>query len=357
MEAFEGLSKSNRLPVNPNKFKFYCGNVDNQTKQEIQLLTNFSEGPLPFKHLGISLMSKKLFVFHYLGLVKKIVVRVKHWSAILLIFTGRIQFIKSILFVIANYWMQCIHFLKQVCNKIEAICRSFLWSGKKVITKKSHVAWNKVFSHISQGGLNIISIKVQNKACLIKLLQNLCRKIDSLWIKWVYCYYIKNTNILLVPIKTTCSWILKAIIKQRDFMHQQIQQQVAQDNKFRTKLVYHSLIETQPLVQWRNLLFNNVARPRACFTLWLANHNILAMKDRLHRFVMIHNEWCEFCDQREIIQDLLFDYDATKSIWQHILNWIHIQRSPKGWIKELTWIISACKGKDSKVIILKVVFT
>lgn len=83
-------------------------------------------------------------------------------------------------------------------------------------------------------------------------------------------------------------------------------QQVTQDNKFITKLVYHNLIETQPLVQRRKLLFNNVARPRACFTLWLVCQNRLTTKDKLYRFGMIDNKCYGFCDQRKTIQHFLF---------------------------------------------------
>lgn len=57
-------------------FRFYCGNVDNQTKQEIHMITNFSEGPLPLRYLGISLMSRKMSVYHDLSLVEKVMARV-----------------------------------------------------------------------------------------------------------------------------------------------------------------------------------------------------------------------------------------------------------------------------------------
>lgn len=69
--------------------------------------------------------------------------------------------------------MQYIPLPKQVCNKIEVICWFFLCSSKEVITRKSPISWNKVFSPKFHGDLNIISVKLWNKACLIKLLWNL----------------------------------------------------------------------------------------------------------------------------------------------------------------------------------------
>lgn len=131
---------------------------------------------------------------------------------------------------------------------------------------------------------------------------NLYGKRDSLWIKWVHCYYKKNANILSIPIRNICLWILQEILKRRFFMHQQhIWQQVAEDKKFRTKYVYHNLKETQPIVQWRKLMFNNAFRPRALFILWLPCHNKFVTNDRLHRFGMLDNLHGCFCDQQETI--------------------------------------------------------
>lgn len=104
------------------------------------------------------------------------------------------------------------------------------------------------------------------------------------------------------------------------------------------------------MVHWRKSFFNNDARPRACFTLWLACHDKLATNDKLHRFGMIDDDICGFCDQRDTIQHLLFDYTLTKRIWQYVLRWLHIQRSPSGWHEELSGIISTCKGKGSKAL-------
>ncbi|KAI5386339.1 hypothetical protein KIW84_072754 [Lathyrus oleraceus] len=57
MDVFEEFSKSIGLSVNPAKCKVYFGNVDVQTKQSIQELTNFSEGLLSFRYIGVPLTS------------------------------------------------------------------------------------------------------------------------------------------------------------------------------------------------------------------------------------------------------------------------------------------------------------
>ena len=58
-------------------------------------------------------------------LVDNIMVIIGHWSSRLLSFAGRTQLIKSVIFVISNYWMQCILIPKKVIKNVEAVCRTF----------------------------------------------------------------------------------------------------------------------------------------------------------------------------------------------------------------------------------------
>lgn len=78
MDTFEEFSKSTSLSVNSVKYKIYFGNVDMHTKQEIQDMTNFSEGTIPFRYLGILFTSKKLTIHQCLTLVDKTVARIRH---------------------------------------------------------------------------------------------------------------------------------------------------------------------------------------------------------------------------------------------------------------------------------------
>src|SRR4051812_12841452 len=103
-------------------------------------MTGFKEGCLPFKYLGVPISSKKLASHHYLALIEKILVRIRHWTAKLPSYAGRLQLIKSVSFSIANYWMVCFPIPKNVISKIDALCRSYFWTGKDSISRKSLVA-------------------------------------------------------------------------------------------------------------------------------------------------------------------------------------------------------------------------
>lgn len=91
----------------------------------------------------------------------------------------------------------------------------------------------------TKGGLNVVSLAIWNKACILKLLWNLCRKFDSLWIRWVHTYYVKTDQMMNVPTKLSCSWILWEILKTRlvanGWNHWQ---HLVNQGKFKTKKIY-----------------------------------------------------------------------------------------------------------------------
>lgn len=64
MSAFNKFSVSTGLRINPSKCNVSFGGVDANTKQDIINLTNFVEGSLPFKYLGVPLTYKNISIHH-----------------------------------------------------------------------------------------------------------------------------------------------------------------------------------------------------------------------------------------------------------------------------------------------------
>lgn len=75
--------------------------------------------------------------------------------------------------------MQCLPLSKFMIKKIDAICRSFMWTGGVAISRKSLIIWKKIFMSRKQDGLNIIELETWNKMVIMKLLWNLNGKSDS----------------------------------------------------------------------------------------------------------------------------------------------------------------------------------
>ncbi|CAK8572717.1 unnamed protein product [Lathyrus sativus] len=205
MKTYGKFSKATRLAVNQQKCRIYCAGMDELTKQNIIKASGFQEGQLPFKYLGVPVIGKKLSVRHYAPLIDKIVGKIKHWTAWLLTYAGRLQLINCVMFAITNYWFTCFPFPKTVIQKIESICRIFLWTGGFEGSRKAPVVWKQICSPRSHGGLNFVDIEVWNKTTLMKLLWNLSGKEDSLWVKWIQTYYIKTNDLMEIQCKKSDS--------------------------------------------------------------------------------------------------------------------------------------------------------
>ncbi|XP_058784085.1 uncharacterized protein LOC131658853 [Vicia villosa] len=180
------------MQINKGKSKIFFRAVTQKMKNSLLTLSGFQEGTMPFKYLGVPITSKKLSIHHYMGLIDKIICRTHIWTSKLLTYAGRLQLIKSISFAIVNYWMLCFPLPKAVLAKIDAICRSFLWTCKDQLSRKSLVAWSTVCQPVNKGGLGVININIWNKCAMLKLLWNICNKPNNLWVKWIHAYYLKQ---------------------------------------------------------------------------------------------------------------------------------------------------------------------
>ncbi|XP_058748826.1 uncharacterized protein LOC131621805 [Vicia villosa] len=167
------FSMSIGLIVNPQKCKLFYGAVNDITKAAIKKLTSFDEGQLPIKYLGVPLTSKRLTISHYLPLIEKIVGRIRHWTPRLLSYAGRAQLIQSFAFAIPQYWLQCFPLPKFMLNKIDYICRIFVWTGKQDKSRKSPISWQTVCKPRCSGGLNIINLTIWNQVTMLKCLLNI----------------------------------------------------------------------------------------------------------------------------------------------------------------------------------------
>ncbi|CAK8564552.1 unnamed protein product [Lathyrus sativus] len=298
MEVFETFSKSTRLKINPAKCKVFFGHVGDVNKQRIQEITNFDEGKLPFRYLGIPLTSKKLNINLYMPLIDKIMARINHWSSRLLSIAGRTQLTNSVL--------------------------------------KSPIVWKKVCFPKKHEGLSIIDIGNWNISCLAKLLWNLCKKYDSMWIKWIHCFYVKNQDILTMDVKTNSSWIMKDILKVRPTITTlSVWNSFMQVGNFVTRKLYAILANNHQIVNRRKVFYNNPVRPRAMITLWMACGSRLATKDRLKNFGMIRDDVCCFCNERECQNHLFFQCKEMELVWHNILEWMQLVHRSGCWSDEL----------------------
>lgn len=77
---------------------------------------------------------------------------------------------------------------------------------------------------------------------MLKLMWNLCKMSDNLWVKWVHNYYIKEGVLVDMNIKATHSWIMRVVLQQREKVAQMqvLWQQQLQHDKFTTKSLFEA---------------------------------------------------------------------------------------------------------------------
>ncbi|XP_058783172.1 uncharacterized protein LOC131657831 [Vicia villosa] len=356
MQKVKEFSSTTGLVMSVPKSKIYMGGVDSECQNILMLETGFQIGQMPFRYLGVPLDSKRLTINNCQPLIDRMTCRIKHWCTRMLSYAGRFLLMKSVLFSIANYWLQISPLPKKIIHHIESLCRSFLWTGKDSISNKAPISWEHVCDPVAAGGLSLIDLTIWNRASLGKMLWNLNAKKDRMWISWVSHYYMKRgadaTNYCA---KQSDSWIIKSIFKYRDlFMSSRAWNEFLQTGTYRTKQIYLELRGDRGLVSWRNIFRGNMASPKALFILWMACQNRLHTKDRLNKIGIMTDGVCLYCNETETCVHLFFACRETRVFWLQVLNWSHIPHSPQAWTEELRWVTTAARGKSNRAELLRI---
>ncbi|XP_019224489.1 PREDICTED: uncharacterized protein LOC109206154 [Nicotiana attenuata] len=327
----------------------YFGGVPQEIQQLILQVTQFGKGDLPFRYLGIPLCTKRLSITQCKPLIDKILARIKSWTTRYLSYAGRLQLVKSVLYSIQVYWSQVFVLLRKVVQMIEATCRNFLWTGGNDLSKKALIAWDRLCLPKIAGGLNILDIYTWNWAAIGKLLWNICRKKDCLWVKWIHAYYTKTGDIW--EIKTTqASWVVQKIFIAKSIFEKIGLQEddVAAMIKYSIKDVYEAYRGNFPKVPWRRLVCNNNGHPKWKFIIFLALHRRLQTKERIACWANLEDMECVLCKKdNEDIDHLLFECSYAQQIWSKLLLWQGIKRAALNRKNEVQWAIENTRRKTA----------
>lgn len=101
-------------------------------------------GSLPFRYLGVPLISSRLRGSDCRVLVDRIGTKAKSWTCKALSYAERLQFVKSILFAIQVYWSSLFILPKAVIKQVEQTLRAFLFQGSDLSKRGAKVAWDQV---------------------------------------------------------------------------------------------------------------------------------------------------------------------------------------------------------------------
>ncbi|XP_060170357.1 uncharacterized protein LOC132601275 [Lycium barbarum] len=203
------------LQANLGKSSVYFGGTKQEVQDSILSLLGYSCGELPFKFLEVPLYTKKLTMVRWLPLIEKITAKISTWTAKKLSYVGRLQLVQVVIFGIQAYRSQMFIIPSKVLKAIESYCRSYVWSGTNIITKKALMAWERVCTPKSAGGLNLTNLQLWNKAAIAETCWDLEHKQDKLWIRWIHAFYIKEQQFHEAKPPQQGCWIVRKILEAR----------------------------------------------------------------------------------------------------------------------------------------------
>lgn len=114
---------------------------------------------------------------------------------------------------VSCYWFSIFSILSIIIDRIEGMCRRFLWG-----TNMGRVAWRQVCLPKEEGGLGLRDLRAWNKALLAKTLWNIHLKKETLWVKWVNEFFLRGSSIWEWVTKADSLPIFKNLVRIRDEM-------------------------------------------------------------------------------------------------------------------------------------------
>nr|GEV16455.1 hypothetical protein [Tanacetum cinerariifolium] len=187
-DALDDFKDASGLNPSMPKSKAYFCNVINYTKLAILNVLPFEEDRLPVKYLGVPLVSSRLISRDCKELIDKVQNRVNDWKNKSLSIAGRLQLIQSVL--------------------------SSLHVGKV------KVAWDVVCLSKQEGGLGIRRLDHFNKALMVSHVWKLLSFKESLWVKWIHVYKLKNRSFLYIPYRGKMSWSWRKLLLLRPLIRE-----------------------------------------------------------------------------------------------------------------------------------------
>lgn len=124
-------------------------------------------------------------------LAEKNTQRIRVTYSKLISYASRLQIINAILFYIHNFWGTVFIIPQSILKEVDMICKEYLWSSSEEKKKLPLVAWENICYPKKLRGLNVKGIINWNIASVGKLLWQLIKYKEALWVKWVNGVYMK----------------------------------------------------------------------------------------------------------------------------------------------------------------------
>ncbi|XP_074300543.1 uncharacterized protein LOC141631821 [Silene latifolia] len=201
------------------------------------------------------------------------------------------------------------YYLFGVINRIEAICRNFLWDGGVDYLRSPLVSWEKICRPKSEGGLGLNCAIDWNKAAVGKLVWWLATKPDHLWVRWVNTVYIKGKPWLDYSPSSNSSWSWRKICQIKSLYQESYQQNIwTMDigKGYSIAKGYDFIRNKGGRVQWHSLIWTKYTSPKHSFIAWIYFHKAFKTNFKMHKFGIGDDDTCTICGMDSETESHLF---------------------------------------------------
>ncbi|XP_074315286.1 uncharacterized protein LOC141651472 [Silene latifolia] len=230
-------------------------------------------------------------------LVEKLVSKIRCFGSKKLSYSGRLVLVNSVLTALYSYWINIFVIPVSVLNKLNAICRNYLWDGGADFVRVPMVGWEKVCCPKSEGGLGIRDSFAWNIAAIGKLVWWVYFNPDRLWVKWVNQVYLKGQDWKDYKPSGDLSWGWKSVCKVKDKLDAGYQngQWLLDVRGYTLRSGYDLIRHKFQNVPWHKQIWNSWSLPKHQFIGWLIAREALMLKDKLFSLGIVPDDDCLLC--------------------------------------------------------------
>ncbi|GJU46356.1 hypothetical protein Tco_1203622 [Tanacetum coccineum] len=154
----------------------------------------FARGDVLFTKVIMDSLDEFKIVSDCKILVERVEKRIEDWKNKWLSFAGRLQLVRSVLSSMHVYWASVFILPASIIHDIERLMCGFLWCQGEMKCGKAKVSWEDVSLPKFEGGLGIRRLENFNVALMMSHIYKLLTNKESLWVRWVHAYKLKDRS-------------------------------------------------------------------------------------------------------------------------------------------------------------------
>ncbi|XP_074293397.1 uncharacterized protein LOC141620421 [Silene latifolia] len=197
---------------------------------------------------------------------------------------------------------------KGVMDRVNVICRNYLWERSTEFSKAPRVAWAKVCVPKKEGGLGLKQSENWNAALIGKLVWWIVVKQNKLWVQWFHHVYLKGSPWLSYTPPPDASWYWRKICKVKDLIQDGFDDGIwsVRPAGYSVKSCYNWLRDKNDEVWWCKPVWSSLGAPKHAFIAWLVVQNALMLKVSLFQFQVSADKLCCICQLQDEDHEHLF---------------------------------------------------